>query len=202
MQGFADKALILFPTIDHYQNKNNTYKYQFKTAVKNIVSYLRSQCIEPVFFYTDDLAREFDDGTFTYASTLSKADRFFISQHCCGTNNALEKAMIEYDDIYNAILANDPWSPGMSEEEQFEMILRHSSKAASKIIPMYKIVVHFILHKRAQYKVPSKPGDGKIRINVSADTFSPKVFMSGNEENACDVLNVPFGNRCLDCWEV
>ena len=50
------------------------------------------------------------------------------------------------------------------------------------------------------YKATSKTGDGKIRIHVSANTFIPTVYMSGQEENPIDVLGVGYANRGLDVW--
>jgi len=202
MQGFDNKALILFPAIDLIENRSSQYMWQLRRSVSNLLSYLKSMNIEAHVFYTDDVARMLDCPDFKYVSTLSKADRFFISNHCDGCSAAMSTPMLEYDEVYNSILANDPWSPDMNEDAQFEMVLRHSNKAASKIIPTYKIVVHFAFPKRAQYKVVSKPGDGKIRINISANTFVPIVLMGGCEDNACDLLGVPYANRSLVNWEV
>lgn len=200
MQGFDTKALLLFPKYENWEYKNGDYKYQFKRAVANLITYLESVGIEPHVFYTDDIARELNYPQFKWVSTLSKADRYFISEHCDNCGNAMKLPMITFDDIYNQILDKDPGSLDMSEQERYEMVLRHSIKAASKIIPDYKIVIHIHVPKKAQYKVTSKPNDGKIRINVSAHTFTPKVFIGGVEEDACDLLGVPYANRSLDVW--
>ena len=201
MRGFDNKALILFPKIENYNSKGGTYKYQFKKAVSNLIKYLTSIGMEPHVFYTDDVAREIRMPEFVWVSTLGTADKFFISKHCDGCSDAMTvQPYVNYEDIYNEVLAKDPGSLDMSEDERFEMVLRHSAKAAAKIIPMYKVVIHFMVPKRTQYKVTSKPGDGKIRINVNANTFSPKVYMGGVEENACDLLGVNYANRSLDVW--
>lgn len=202
MQGFDTKALLLFPKIENYENKSGSYKYQFKTALNNVISYLKSIGIEPHAFYTDDVAREIRHSSFVWVSPLGKADRFFLSKHCADCGDAISTPMIEYDEVYNDILAKDPGSLDMSINDRFEMVLRHTAKAVSKIIPQYKIVVHFSLANKAQYKVTSKPNDGKIRIIVNASTFQPKVLMGGVEENACDILGVPYASRGLDLWEV
>lgn len=202
MKGFDTKALILFPKIENYQNKNSLYKYQFKQAVDKLVTYLKTQNIEPQAFYTDDVAREIAHPDFKWVMPLTIADRFFINKHCVNTDLAMSDDMVTFDEIADAVLAKDPGSLDMSESERFEMVLRHISKTTAKIIPQYKIVVHFVIPNKAQYKVSSKPGDGKIRIIVSANTLSPKVYVSGSEEDACDLLGVPYGNRCLNVWEV
>lgn len=200
MQGFDTKALILFPKYENYEFKSGDYKYQFKKAVSNLIKYLESVGIEPHVFYTDDVARDINHPGFKWVSTLSTADRYFVAKNCDNCGNALELPMITFDEVYNKVLDKDPGSLSMSMEERYEMVLRHSIKASSSIIPMYKIVVHFQIPKRAQYKVVSKPNDGRIRIDISANTFAPKVYMSGIEEDACDLLGVPYGNRSLDVW--
>ena len=201
MQGFDTKALILFPKFESYDGKGYKYKYQFKTAVSNLLDYLDHVGIEPHVFYTDDVAREMYDPRFKYVSTLSTADKFFAAKHCIGMSECNNTSMIEYPDIYNAITAKDPGSLDMSVSARFDMVIRHCNKAASKIIPMYNIVIHFMMPNNTQYKVTSKPGDGKIRIQVSANTFVPTVYMGGQEENPIDILGIPFANRSLDNWE-
>lgn len=200
MKGFDDKALLLFPKLESYENRGYKYHHQFKQAVKNLIAYLSSVGIEPHVFYTDDIARELRCPEFKYVSTLSTADKFFTSKYCTGMTDALTLKMIEFPEIYNAITAKDPGSLDMSTEARFDMVLRHNSKAVSKIIPTYKIVIHFMIPNNAQYKATSKTGDGKIRIHVSANTFIPTVYMSGQEENPIDVLGVGYANRGLDVW--
>ena len=202
MRGFDNKALILFPKLENYEYKAGMYKYQFKKAVENLCMYLKTIGMEPHVFFTDDVAREINNPDFVWVSTLSRADRFFISKYCVGTSSALNTTMLEFEDIYNEVTAKDPGNVNMSVDERFEMVLRHDAKAATKIIPTYKVVAHFVIKGKSKYKVTAKQGDGKIRISVNANNFLPTVYMSGNEEDACDVLASPYANRCLDGWEV
>lgn len=202
MRGFDDKALILFPKWDNWESKPYNYKYQFKKAVTNLIAYLHSVGISPHVFYTDDVARDLRYEDFVWVSTLGRADKFFISKYCDACSDALSLSMVEHDDLYNEILRKDPGSADMKPEERFEMVLRHANKAAMKLIPQYKIVIHFMYPSHAQYKVTTKPGDGKIRININAHNLSPVAYLSGTEENVCDLLNLPCASRCLDLWEV
>lgn len=201
MQGFDTKALILFPKEDNWTYQDYAYKYQFKKAVDNICRYLVSRGIEPHAFYTDDVARDISNPAIKWVSPLSKADLFFASKYC-GLTDALTTPMITMDDIYNAITLKDPGEPDMSVEKRFDMVIRHESAAFKKIIPQYKIVVHFVVKSNAKYSVTSKQNDGKIRIVVAASNFKPTIYMSGNEEDPCDILGVPYANRCLDLWDV
>lgn len=201
MRGFDTKALILFPKMETYNSRGYMYKNQIKRAVNNLVEYLKSMDIEPHVFYTDDVARDIRHPDFHYISTMSTADKFFAQKYCDGMPDALTIPMVEYPDIYNAITSKDPGSLDMSTEARFDMVLRHVNKAAAKIIPTYKIVIHFMMPNNAQYKITSKPGDGKIRIIVSANTFIPTAYMGGQEENPIDLLGVPYASRSLDNWE-
>lgn len=202
MKGFDDKALILFPKLENYSNKPSNYKYQFKQAVNNLVTYFKDRGIQPYAFYTDDIAREMRHPDIMFISPLGDSDNFFIQKYCDNAKDALTLQMLHYPAVENEVIAKDPVLPKMGVEEHFELVVRHINKSTAKIIPMYNIVVHFAVPKRAQYKVTSKPGDGKIRVNVSANTFIPKVYMSGNEEDPCDVFGTGYANRCLDSWEV
>lgn len=202
MQGFDDKALILFPKLENYIGKNYTYKNQFNKALNNLVLYFTSRGIQPYAFYTDDVARELRHPGILFVNPLGDADTFFIAKYCDKAGDAMTLPMVRYDSVISEVLSKDAGDPSMSVEERFEMVIRHIQKGTSKIIPMYKIVAHFQIPKRVQYKVVSKPGDGKIRINISANTFAPKVFMSGQEEDPCDIFAANYCNRCLDMWEV
>ena len=202
MRGFDDKALILFPKLESYEHRPANYKFQFNQAVSKLIQYLDEIGMVPHAFYTDDVARSINIPGVQWVNTLGFQDKYFASKHCQGMSNFMNIPMIEYEDIYNAVIAKDPWQDNMSEVETFNMLLRHETKALSKIIPMYKVVIHFMVKGNPKYKVTSKPADGKIRIIISAGTFIPTVYMSGNEENACDVLGKPYANRALDVWEV
>lgn len=201
MRGFDNKALILFPYFENYQSKNSAYRYQLRMAVTHLCNYLKEIGMEPHVFYSDDVAREIANEDFVWVSTMSKADSFFASRNCAGMQDAMKRPTVTFDDIYNDVTAKDPGYNDMSVEERFEMVVRHVNKAVAKIIPMYKVVIHFRFKNKMQYKVASKAGDSKIRINVDANTFQPTCYMGGIEMNACDLLDIPYGNRALDVWE-
>lgn len=202
MKGFDTKALILFPNESTYIRKPAAYKYQFRQAVTNLVEYLKSVDIEPHVFFTDDIARTLNLPDFKWVSTLSTADRFFISKYCDGTASALQTEMIEFPDVYNAITAKDPGSLDLSVEQRFALVTRHDLKAIGTIVPKYRIVIHFMVKNKTRYKVTSKPDDNRIRIIVNAATFIPTAYIGGLEENAIDLFGVSYGNRALDNWEV
>lgn len=200
MKGFDTKALILFSNYNTFENKSNQYKFLFKRAVTNLITYFHAIDIEPYVFYTDDIARDLRCEGFNWIGTLGTSDKFFLSKYCANFNDALTISLTENTELINDILRKDPTDPNMSTEERFEQVLRHNAKAVSKIIPTYKIVVNFKVKGKTSYKVVSRSGDGKIRIEVNTNTFIPTVFMSGKEEDACDLLNVPYGNQGLDNW--
>lgn len=200
MLGFDDKALVLFPYAENCNSKGYQYKYSMKQAVAGLCRYLKGIDIAPHVFYTDDVARDLNHEDFVWVSTLGRADSFFATKYCAGLEDALTRPTVTFEDIYNTVTAKDPGSVDMSPGERFEMVSRHNNKAIAKIIPTYKIVIHFKFKNKQQYRVASKAGDGKIRINVDANTFIPTCYIGGIETDSCDLLNVNFGNRSLEVW--
>lgn len=200
MRGFDTKALLLFPRMENYSNKPSNYKYQFKKAVTNLLLYLEEMEIEPYVFYTDDIARALQLDNIHYIKTLSIGDLFFVAKHCDNMSDAMKIQDDTYDDIINAIQSKDPGNIDMSVTQRFELVNRHNTAAVKKIIPQFNIVFHFMFPNRAQYKVTSKPDDGRIRVNINANTFVPTVIFGGKETDPCDVLAIPYGNRALDNW--
>lgn len=202
MKGFDDKALLLFPLYDNYASHSSSYMYKFKQCLGNMRDYLHSQGMNLHAFLTDDVAMTHKDMIDTWLSPLSKADRFFTSKYCEGMSDVLTMDAVEFPDIYAECARKDAGDPKMSTMERFELVTKHCKQACSAIIPMYSVVVHFQVKSKLQYKVTSKPGDKRIRIDVDAQSFIPKVYMSGSEMPACDVLGVPYANRNLGNWEV
>lgn len=202
MKGFDTKALLLFPKMEHYEHREFAYKYQFKQALDNIIAYLNSAQIQPHAFYTDDVARELQMRQVQWVSPIGKADRFFISKYCDGCGEALDPDIITFDKVYDEVLKKDPDRRDMDNNERFDMVLRHTAKGAAKIIPQYKIVVHFMVPNKCQYHTTTKPNDGKIRINIDTNSFFPTAYMSGKQENICDLLQLPCASRCVQYWEV
>lgn len=200
MRGFDDKALILFPRMDSYEHKPHNYRYQFRKAVSNLIAYLREMDIEPYAFYTDDLARELITDEVHRINTLPIGDLYFVAKNCEGMSDALHIGDNTYDDIIAEVQKKDPGSLDMTTEQRFELVTRHNTAVVKKIIPQFNIVFHFCAPNRAQYKVTSKPDDGRIRVIVNANTFAPTVYFGGKVEDPCDVLAVPYGNRTLDNW--
>lgn len=200
MLGFDTKALLLFPKMENYENKPSAYKYQFRKAVNNLLVYLEEMEIQPHTFYTDDIARSLHLDDVKFIQTLAMGDLFFVSKYCDNMADAMSVTDDTFASVISEIQAKDPGDLDMTTEQRFELVSRHNTAAIKKIIPQYKIVIHFAVPNRSQYKVTSKPDDGRIRVTVNANTFVPTVLFGGKEEDPCDVFNIPYGNRALDLW--
>lgn len=202
MRGFDTKALVLFPYQSFYEERNLTYKFTFSKALSNLCAYLKTVGIVPHAFITDDVARSINCKDLKFVSTLSQPDLFFASKNIDGMENVMHMDLIHYDDVEKMVAAKLPIESGLSVEQRFDQILARDKKAANAIIPQYKIVVSFYRRNSFGYKVVVKRGVQNIRIQVDAINFIPVVYMAGIEENACDLLNVPYANRSLSVWEV
>ena len=203
MRGFDNRALILFPKEEYIAAKPMRYKMQLQTAINKLTKYLRSIDIEPHVFYTDDVAREYCRGKATFIRTLILPDLYFTSNYCAGMDDAMTlQSDATFDEEVNEAALKNPLPEKPTQEEWFEVILKRDLTATKKIIPQYKIVVHFAIPNRAKYHVTSKQGDGRIRIIINAINFEPKVLLSGIETDPIDVLGLPCANRTVDNWEV
>ena len=200
MRGFTTRALILFPKMDSYENKPSVYKFQFRKAVANLLSYLEEMDIQPCVFYTDDVARSLNLENVKYIKTLPISDEFFVKKYCDSMVDVMSVEDNEFEEFIMEAQKKDPGTLDMTVEQRFELVSRHNAAVVKKIIPQFNVVFHFAIPNRAQYKVTSKPDDGRIRVTVNANTFAPTVFFSGKEEDPCDVLAAPYANRTLDNW--
>ncbi len=200
MKGFDDKALILFPKSESYDQRSNEYKANFRLAVGNLVDYLLKQNITPHVFYTDDVAHEVFLPSMKYVSPLGPGDLFFAAQNCVGLSDARRQDLIRYPDAYAVSEKRVPVISRDTVEERFSDVLSRTSIAEREIIKQYHIVCHFIRRGNPAYKLVSKSGDGRIILEIDAITFLPTAYMSGYQPNLCNLLNVPYGNRSLLVW--
>ena len=200
MKGFDDKALLLFPKPESYDLRDTNYKYDFKQAVSKLCDYLETIGISPHVFYSDDVARELDNGRFVYVNTLGRSDRYFTYRHCQGMLDAMSESHVNYDDIYAKYIDSSIDLRKLSIEERFELVLSRSAKATKDIIKSYRLVIHFKKQGNSQYTAVTKAGDGRILIEVNASNFVPATYMSGLQVHPVDILAVPYANKPLNKW--
>lgn len=202
MRGFTDKALVLLPDYSIYDEKPEGWKCKLNKAIDNLLAYLESVDIAPHFLYTDDVARIYRRKVKTWVSSLSKADLFFTSRYCENMETAMKTPMIEFNELYQEIARKDMVDAHASEVERFNMIMRHNNAANKEIFMMYKVIFVFTKKSKRTWVVPSKEGDGLIRVYIDLDTFTPTCSMSGSVIDMCDALGVDYANRALNVWEV
>lgn len=202
MQGFDNKALILFPKETLQYQTNSRYRNMLLQAATNIVKYLRSRGIDPQAFLTDDIAWEFSSLKLHYVSTLTDGDLFFVQRNCDGMQRVMQLDRVQFPEVSDTIARKVELPKGCTTEQRFEIIQKRDKKAVSTIIPMYKIVVHFYKRGQSNYRVAMRPGDGKIRLIIDPSTFMVTTYLSGEEVEASELLQLNCANRALHLWEV
>ena len=202
MYGFADEALVLFPKYEFYQNADYRIKANLRIAAEKMNKYLVSRGIQPKAFITDDIARLFTELGYQWVSTLSTGDLFFMSKNCDMAENVMKFQMKTYPEIYQKSEEKYPYPPNPTIEERFDLMCQRDVKSANAIIPEFKIVVNFYQRGAQNYSAASKPGDGRIRLVVDMKTFKCTPHMSGEEEDAIDLLGANFASRSVLHWEV
>lgn len=202
MQGFDIQALLLLPKIDIYEKKNVNYKYKFKQSVEILIQYIKSQEMQVIGMYTDDLMRELHPPDVRLISTLSFADSYFAATKCDGMKDAMtiekwsNQAVIDKAN-QDAVNAQD-----LNDVERFELLLKHDKKVSSAFISSYNVVFIYNYPSHTNFKATSKPNDNKIRCYVDANTFTVSTFISGAEVNACDLLNLNTGSLPITEWNI
>ena len=202
MRGFDDKALILFPTLEFYEEKSLRYRYEFQQSVKKLLAYLDSIGMEAHTFITDDLAWKLPDTKFRWVSTLNRGDLFFVTNNCGVPKSIMRADIIEFPDIVSGIAEKDELPGDISIEDRFSHILARDKKTITSIIPLYRVVVQFYKRKETRYRVVIKPNGGKIRLRIDLDSFKVTTYINDIEENPIDILGVDYGNKSLVNWRL
>lgn len=202
MQGFDNKALILFPNQIFYDEKGLQYKYQFQRAVAAMLSYLRSIGMEAHAFLTDDLAWQMPNTNFKWISTLNRGDLFFVTNNCGIPKDVMKSDLIEFPDIVSGIAEKDVIPRDATLEERFQHVVNRDKKAITSIIPTYRVVIHFYQRGQTRYRVVIKPNGGKIRLLIDLSSFKLTAYINNVEENPIDLLGIQYGNKSLINWEV
>lgn len=203
MIGFDDKALVVYPKVDIYETKNIQYRSQFQIATNHLLEFLRAKFYTPHLLITDDMAKALPQMDIKWVATLPPGDLFFLSRNCdyCGNLMSVDSIPLP-EKIEKAINKKYPITSDLTTEERFDIVCKREKMAAQAIIPEYKVVFYFYKKGYTNYKVTSKPDDGKIRVLIDANTFVPTVYLSGVEQDPIDLLGSNFANRSILNWEV
>ncbi len=197
MKGFTSDALILLPAYEDYKEAYGGYKEQLQLSVENIISYLKSVEITPVFLTTDPLAgilyAERDD--LTWLATENPGGMYFIQKnlHVPAYTNTVPLAPEYLQDLDKKF----PVERGCTIQQRCFVESKRVNRAEKLLIAAHKVV--FLFGK--QYNLRSKPDDGRALFFINSQ-FIPKLKLSGYDANINSFLGFPRANMAITEWRV
>ena len=201
MLGFDTKALLLMPEYEIYFNRGDNYKALLRVGIKNILDYLDTIGIEAHGLFTDDVIHEMNvDSRVTLYNILSMPDTFFVYRNCVGMQNINTAVKWDRTDIIEKYSKNIDAETELSNEDRFNLIYKREKKISQPFIKSYKIVFVVNFKGHNNYKVTSDPNDGNIRVYIDGVTLTPTTYISGNNVNPCDLLNVDYASLPVTQW--
>lgn len=193
MKGFSDRALILLSNLETYEECGFTYKYDYKLAVKNLINYLASVGVAHDCLITDRLAASIDMRDPRWLATGAPEDMFFMQSYC----GVPKHGTVPLDDTTLARLRSKfPIERGLSPEDRFPIVAKRVKLAERVLIESYPVVVVF----GQEFKVKSKPDDGRAILRIHEKKFYTSMELSGMEVPINDFLQIPYANQCLSEW--
>lgn len=196
---YSDDALILCPSYECYENKEESYYRNMKIVLQNIVSFLRTKDITPCMLTSDEVAcRENPQGV-TWLQTMTPGDVLFTKKHCVSVGIAHE-AVRQYPELYQKALEKYPMQPSKNVDILFDGVLKRTGRTERELIKNAKVIFNIQTANNAAYNIKPKAGSGVILVNVRNGSFIPTVYLGDMEINPIDILDYSLANRPLYDW--
>lgn len=193
MRGFTKRALILLSSLEEYNQCTASYRYSYKLAVENLITYLQSMGVEHDCLITDQLATHMDMHKPTWLATGASEDMFFV-HNFCGVPSYEVKDLSDAE--AKRLREKFPIERGTAPAARFEIVKKRVNFMEKQLIKSYDFVVVF----GKQYNVKTKPGDGHAVLRVNAKKFYTSLELSGEEVPINGFLQIPYGNQPLSEW--
>ena len=170
-----------------------SYKYDYKVAVQNILTYLKSVGIQHDCLLTDALATLMPMGDARWLATGAPEDLFYMRSYC---------GVPDYDvvpleaELMTRLRKKYPIKKGLTPETRFPIVAKRVKFAEQALISSYTFVVVF----GKAFKVRSTEEDGRAILRINEKQFYTSLSLSGSEVPINDFMQVPYANQCLSDW--
>ena len=186
MKHYTDKALILCPSYECYENKADSYYLNFKRTINNVLELLRRNGMDAYMLTTDEIANVVNSPLVMWCQTMTPADRIFAKRNCENMKTEYEN-MIEYPELYKEALTKYPFDPKASKDFIFQDLLKRVSRIEREVIKEFKVVVNIQTPNNTSYNIKPKENSRKILINIHNGNFTVKSYMSDMEINPIEL---------------
>lgn len=193
MRGFTDKALILLSSPKQYAEGSDTYHYDYKLAVHNIIHYLQSMGIKHDCLITDYLATQMDMQNPNWLATGAPEDMFFLRTYCGVPDYPIKNLPPE---LMTTIRKKYPVERGLLPKDRYYIVAKRVKYAEQALMQRYSFIVVF----GNEFHVKTKPEDGKAILTVHEKKFYTSLTLSGETIPINDFLQIPYANLYLSDW--
>ena len=197
MYNYAEYGLILMPTPETYQNKEEHYYTLFDKTVNNIVKFLKSKGIIPVMLMSDEVANLANPDGVQWVQTFLPSDFKFIQK--VESIYLKREDPILLDDLYAKTVKKYPSTFIADPEELYARVVKRTNFIENAYIKDSRVIFNIFTHSKANHNIKSKEGSPAILVNVSNATFQPTAYIGGMEVNAAQLLDIVDG--CLPVCE-
>jgi hypothetical protein len=199
MRGFTDKCLLLFPRIDTYRDKVNSYYRNMANTANKLIKYFRENEIDTYAFTTDDVAILTNMNGIKWINPLIKEDAFFVKNNCRNMNTDFPNCT-EYADALDKAKRSIPVAKGQAIEERFDDVIKRVRIATTEIIAYHNLIAHIHTTGQSAYRVTPKEGDKRCLLNIHNGNFTIKAFMGGLPQDPVLLLQRPYANQPVFLW--
>lgn len=196
---YSDDAIILCPSYECYENKEESYYRNMSAALRNIILFLKSKDITPCMLTSDEVACRENPSGVTWLQTMTPGDVIFTRKNCVSVG--IEHSNVrQYPELYKKALEKYPIKASKNVDILFDGVLKRTSKTEKEIIKDAKVIFNIQTANNASYNIKPKEGSGVILINVKNGSFLPTCYLGDMEINPIDLLDYPMGNRPIYDW--
>lgn len=199
MYRYCDDALILCPSYECYENKEESYYRHMKAALANIVSFLKTKDINPCMFTSDEVACRENPKGVTWLQTMTPGDEMFVKKNCAYVSMSHENVRT-FPELYQKALTKFPPKPTDMAELMFTDVLKRTNKTERELIKTFKVIFNIQTANNAAYNIKPKDGSSVILVNIKNGSFAPTSYLGGMEINPITLLDYDMGNKPIFDW--
>ena len=197
MKGFTDKALILMPHSECYENKSDDYYKLLRKALDNIVAFCKHCGMTPQMLMSDTTAMEENRLDVEWVQTLTPGDLRFAIKNCGVRAKQEPVKLIEQ---YKKVLSKYPGGDPSKVEDYFSVMMKRVSRLEKDYIKSMRCIINIQTKNNSAYNVKPTAESGVILIQVSNVNFMPTAYLGDMEINPIELLDFPTANQPVIDW--
>lgn len=199
MYRYTDNAIILCPSYECYENKEESYYRHMAKCLQNIIKLLQLKDITPCMLTSDEIACRENPVGVTWWQTMTPGDVIFTKKHCVGMSTP-HSNVVQFADNYKRALEKYPMKQSKNTDIMFGDVLKRTQRIERELIKTAKVVFNIQTVNNAAYNVKPKAGSGIILVNIRNGSFVPTAYLGDMEINPIELLDFKEANQPVYEW--